>query len=359
MVDYEVIVVGAGPAGSSTALQLTNLQPAMADRILVIDKAIFPRNKLCGGAISTEADRYLKELGIQPNVPSFPINEVEYRFPSRSFVARHENICRIIQREEFDAALLDEVAQRQVGVRQGEAVQRLAIHDDWVDVTTRRATYRAKIVVAADGANSTIRRLCGLATGEHLSRLVEILTPPTVREVFTFVSQRAIFDFSPVQHGIQGYYWDFPSLRHGKPTMNRGLFDSRVLSDRPLPNVKSVFGQSLSEREISLTDYTLCGHPERWFDPEARHSCDRVLFVGDAAGAEPLLGEGISSALGFGILAARAVLDSLAAGDHTFSNYDRRLAAAALGRRLRARRLEARRFYSRGAQWQDIVEFSY
>ncbi len=75
--------------------------------------------------------------------------------------------------------------------------------------------------------------------------------------------------------------------------MNRGVFDSRVRSSRPRAELKPVFEDSLAQREVELDDVHLQGHPERWFDASARHSAPRVLLAGDAAGTEPLFGEGI------------------------------------------------------------------
>lgn len=64
MQDFDIIIVGAGPSGCATALELTNLDPKLANRILLLDKAIFPRVKLCAGGVIKDADAVLRQLGV-------------------------------------------------------------------------------------------------------------------------------------------------------------------------------------------------------------------------------------------------------------------------------------------------------
>jgi flavin-dependent dehydrogenase len=108
--------------------------------------------------------------------------------------------------------------------------------------------------------------------------------------------------------GLQGYYWDFPSLIGGEPYMNRGVFDARIISQRPRARLKDILAESMAARDRSLADYELKGHPLRWFSPDSAFNCPNVLLVGDAAGADPMVGEGISSALAYGKLAAEIIV---------------------------------------------------
>lgn len=71
MSNYEVIIAGAGPAGCSSALQLLNLDPQLAGRVLLLDKAQFPRAKLCAGRLSPDADRALSQLGPKEARPTY------------------------------------------------------------------------------------------------------------------------------------------------------------------------------------------------------------------------------------------------------------------------------------------------
>jgi len=132
--------------------------------------------------------------------------------------------------------------------------------------------------------------------------------------------------------------------------MNRGIFDSRLRRPQAPVPLKQAFEAALHARGVALAECTLLGHPARCYDPAARHSAPRVLLAGDAVGCDPLLGEGITSALGLGILAAETAVDGLARDDLRFRDYERRIRTSAVGRWLRVRRLTAHVFYGRGGR---------
>jgi menaquinone-9 beta-reductase len=350
--EYDIVIVGAGPAGSAAALRLANQNPALAARTVLLDKSTFPRLKLCAGGLTRHADDLLKRLAVQPDVPSFPVHAVSLVFQDLEFTIPWRNAFRVVRREEFDTALVRAVQARGVEVRQGEAVRDLLRDETGVTVVTSRGEYRAPVVIGADGANSIVRQKLGLVRADRISRVLEILTPVDTARAPEFVEHTARFDFTPLLAGVQGYVWDFPSLKQGVPTMNRGLFDARVRPDRPRAELKPVFEVELKERDVNLAEEHLMGHPERWFDARVPHSVPRIVLAGDAAGAEPLLGEGISHALNFGLIAADAVMAALARNDFSFRDYDRRVAGSALGRRLRAKHFLAHFFYGNRARWQ-------
>jgi flavin-dependent dehydrogenase len=351
MNEYDLIIVGAGPAGSATAIQIANTNPALASRSLLIEKGKFPRMKLCAGGVSIHAEHLLRHLCVHPNVPSFPIHVVRIVYEDLELTIRWRHAFRVVRREEFDMALARAAQARGVELREGETVRDLVRDDIGVTIVTDQGQYRAKVVVGADGANSVVRQKLGLVRTGRISRLMEILTPVNPSASPQFNGHTAVFDFTPIGRGVQGYYWDFPSIKQQVPTMNRGLFDGRVRPDRPRVNLKPVFEDELAKREVELDDVHLMGHPERWFDPREPSAVPRVILAGDAVGTEPLLGEGISHALNFGIVAGDAVVDAFARGDFSFSNYSRRVARSALGRRLRFKKLLAHYFYGNRGRW--------
>ncbi len=351
MTDYDIIIVGAGPAGSAAAIQIANRNPDLARRTLMIDKAIFPRPKLCGGGVTTHADALLAQLRADLDVPSFPIQAIKFIYADLEFTFRMQNVFRVVRREEFDAALARCARERGVELREGEALIDLQRDDAGVTVQTKDGTYRAKIVIGADGANSVVRQKLGLVRWDRISRLMEILTPIDATRAPEFVDHTAVFDFTPLARGVQGYYWDFPSVKQGLPMMNRGVFDSRVRPNFPRAELKPVFEDALALREVELDDVHLQGHPERWYDASVKHSAPRVLLAGDAAGTEPLLGEGISHALNFGIFAADAAVAALVRGNFSFADYSRRVAWSALGRQLQFKRAVAHIVYGKRGAW--------
>ena len=134
--------------------------------------------------------------------------------------------------------------------------------------------------------------------------------------------------------------------------MNRGIFDSRVRTERPKAPLKATLRDSLGARERRLEDYRVRGFPIFRYRSRERFSMPRILYVGDAAGADPLLGEGISFALAYGEVAAAEIDDAFARMDFGFEGYRRRVLRNSLLRTLPARAVLARLFYRLSKNWQ-------
>src|SRR5689334_21755676 len=102
---YAVLVVGGGPAGIATALFLAHAAPGLTDRILVLEKERYPREKFCAGAVGARADRLLASIGVTVDVPSAPINGIAFRAMGKTVAVREPGAGRVVRRIEFDDAL--------------------------------------------------------------------------------------------------------------------------------------------------------------------------------------------------------------------------------------------------------------
>ncbi|MGB4870149.1 MAG: FAD-dependent monooxygenase, partial [Candidatus Promineifilaceae bacterium] len=304
----DVLIVGSGPSGTSTALHLVKSRPDWAGRIVVVDKAVHPREKLCGGGITHMGRNVLTRLGLTLEPRHFDVREARLVYQDKSYSFYGNPVFTVVRRDEFDHWLVQTCEKLGIRVRQGEAVRHITLHDEYVEVVTEQAVFHAQTLVAADGSRSFVRQALKWDDASRVARLVEVLTPENAQQDPIFQDRVAVFEFTQMSdYGLQGYYWDFPSYVGGRPFMNRGLFDSRVRSERPKADLKVTLRDSLADRQRDLDDYKLKGHPIRWWDRNGRFSMPRVLLVGDAAGADPLMGEGISFALGYGQVAAQAI----------------------------------------------------
>ena len=349
LTEVDVVIVGAGPAGVSTALHLVHESPDWAQRIVVVDKAIHPRDKLCGGGITRWGEQILERIGHPLEIRSVSVREAQIVYEDLVIPLRGEPVFRVVRRAEFDHWLVRRAEACGVLVRQGETVSGVEVTSRLVRVTTDKGEIRARALVAADGSLSTVRRRLNWNDapndGTRSARLIEVDTPEEPVGSPAFEDGIARFDFSYATGHLQGYCWDFPSYVEERPIMNRGLFDSRVVEKRPRAGLRSIMRTALLARSRELDDYVVKGHPIRRYHTKADLARPRVILVGDAAGVDPVFGEGISFALAYGEIAAAALSDAFSRSDFDFLDYGDRVRAHWLTGQLRWRSLVARLAY--------------
>lgn len=353
---YKILIIGGGPAGLATALHLAQNAPALAADLLILEAASHPRPKICGGGVTFHGEEQLRQLGLRINVPMIQVQRLLFRLGTLVFTTPCPNAMRVIQRNEFDGALADAVAARGLRLQSEEALLDLQSAEGGAVVTTTRGRYLARVVVAADGANSTMRRKLGLRGVPGVARLLNTLTPLEPAQTPAWHMETAVFDFSCVAQGIQGYVWDFPCLVAGRAYMNRGIFDSQITPHAaeprpPRANLKATFLAGLQARSVDLESMHLMGHPVRWFNPAAEFARPHVLLAGDAAGVDALFAEGISYALEYGAVVADAIQDAFARNDFSFADYRARLLQHRLGRSLQRRAFIAKHLYRFRHPW--------
>jgi flavin-dependent dehydrogenase len=161
-----------------------------------------------------------------------------------------------------------------------------------------------------------------------------------------FTANMAVLDLRVLNYGVPGYCWVFPTVSDGEPIVSLGLMAAPFVAGES-SQIKGVFGSWLSGFGLDLRNFELSSHPALRYESKAQCSQPRVLFVGDAAGVEPLFGEGIVSALAYGRLAALSAFEALRDGDLSFSKYEKRVRSSAIGSMMRRRRMIARRLYAR------------
>lgn len=346
---YDIIIVGAGPAGISTALHLAQIAPELVPRTLILEKERHPRPKLCGGGVLPDGEVVLRNLGLDiTEIPHYDVDWSHFDFDGKGMTLRGKRkgtySFRSIRRHEFDAWLAGKARQRGFLIHENTTLKQLTITASDVILETDRGQFHARVVVGADGSNSIVRRAIIPHENLHVARLLEIVTEPKPEASFHKQSD-SYFDFLVISQGIQGYTWDFPAVENGKPVRVRGIYDSNTNRHAPDLSLPEALAEEFARHGLDLENYRLAGHPIRWFDPKTAFSAPGVVLVGDAAGADAVYGEGISFALGYGVLAAKSIKKAFATKDFSFKRYKSAVLWSRMGRSLQFRTGFARLFY--------------
>ncbi|TWE10190.1 geranylgeranyl reductase family protein [Rudaeicoccus suwonensis] len=288
---YDVAVVGAGPAGSSAA----RVAAEAGARVLLLDRAHFPRYKTCGGGLIGPT------LGALP--PGFEV-PVEQEVRRASFTLRGgsyaerdagERILSLVNRADFDAALLDAAKHAGAEVRTGVTVQSVDERCDEVLLLTSAGRVRARAVVGADGSASRIGRHVGVQLAQtDLGLEVELALDEPSRRVW---EGRVHLDWGPTPGS---YAWVFPKQE---------VLTVGVIQAKGAPNeTKTYLTDFVAQQGLShLVEVRSSGHLTRCRRPDSPLGAGRVLVAGDAAGLlEPWTREGISYAVRSGALAGAA-----------------------------------------------------
>jgi menaquinone-9 beta-reductase len=347
---HNIVIVGAGPAGSAAALRIGARRPDLARRTLVLDRHEFPRDKLCAGGVSPLAEAQLARVRAAPDVAACRVTSTEVVVgPRRELLRTTPGYAfRTVQRREFDAALLALARKRGIGVAEGERVTAVDTGRAGVSVVTDRAEYRALAVIGTDGTTGVVRRAVGLPPAERWFAL-EVLEPANPERDAAFAQGRATFDFGPIEAGLGGYCWIFPSRDAGVPVLNCGIAICAPDCARFGKKARSFLVAWLAARGIRCDASSIRGHGGIVYDPEARLGTHRVCVAGDAAGIDPYVGEGIPCALGTGIAAADAVIAAINRGDFDLTRHHEHVRRSPIGRLMERRRLRAHAVYRRDA----------
>lgn len=325
--EYDIIIIGAGPAGCSLALHLANTN----FKIALIDKDTFPRRKVCGGALSERAVNQLKEfpkeLNIYENflqtvnfIESYGLrvftpknNVLEFDFKDQNDQGKIPGFLCI--RSDFDNFMISEVKKHSnIDVFEGEKINEVKITEDEVIAKSEVRSFVGKFIVGADGANSVLRKKY-----PSFKKFSDIGVSVHFKNV-TGLHNDNLIDMYFLKETLPGYFWIF-KLPDGKVNVGIYTTSKKLLKDKSnlkkmireiinkYPNISRRFKDSIQIDKVKGWKLPILF--KRILDKKNLYG-HRYLFIGDSASLiDPITGEGIGNALLSGNYSAIAIKKAL------------------------------------------------
>jgi menaquinone-9 beta-reductase len=328
--NFDVAIIGAGPAGSACAISLAGT----GLRVALIDKASFPRDKICGDALNIDVVNQLALMGgtlaaefaaLQTKTASYGINVFSAKYDSFAIPLYHNKIksCGyVMRRYEFDNFLY-QYAKVQEGIVCFEncTVDSIVQADNEVTVIAGTVQIKAKMLVGADGAHSIVaKKMAGQKVEkQHYSAgLRQYYQGVTGFHDDNLIELHFLKEIAP------GYFWVFP-LPDGRANVGIGMNSAEVakkkLNLRQLMQTLITEHPQLKERFRNATPLeTVKGYGLPLGGKKRTLSGNHFLLVGDAAALiDPLSGEGIGNAVRSGRIAAKHIANCFSANDFSAS----------------------------------------
>lgn len=343
---YDVIIVGAGPAGCATALTLKD----SGLRMLMLERDKFPRDKVCGDAIPARAIKTLK--AIEPALAESFKNFPQKLLTKKTDVIYNDKVLDLYwqidaytcKRVDFDDLLVDAVrANTNTTIVENAKVGKITVTDSGVRVEDKSTgtLYHADVVVGADGANSTVSKQL---TGRGIDRKHHI---GAVRAYYKGVEGLSTDKIEMYLHKdfLPGYLWIFP-VSHAEANVGFGMISRDIAKNNV--NIKKAFNDfihNVPELQQKFKHAApvgkLEGHNLPLGSRGAVLSGDRFLLSGDAGSLiDPISGEGIGNAMWSGKLAAEQIIRSFDNKDFSaayLSRYDKEVYKGELGTEIKMR----------------------
>ncbi len=327
---FDVLIVGGGPSGAACALKLSK----SGLKVALIEKAIFPRDKTCGDALSTDVINQLPMLspqladafsGIAEKVPSYGVKifspDMNYIDIPFIYKGKKSNgyICK---RFHFDNFLFQFVKENtDVEVFEGYTVEEVKQDEHGVTVKTDKDVFKSKMIVGADGAHSVVlRNLSDLKVEkEHYSAGLRVYY-----ENVTAFHEDNFIELYFFNELLPGYLWVFP-LANNQANVGLGMLSSEVAKTKI--NLKETLNHLIKTHPALKKRFknakaleTIKGYGLPLGSKQRDISGERYLLSGDAASMiDPFSGEGIGNAIRCGRVAADHILKCFASDNYSAS----------------------------------------
>lgn len=304
---FDVVVVGAGPAGSTTARYLGD----MGFEVCLLDKSTFPRDKPCGGGFSPRIFERFPYL--RPRKTEFldrVLNVGVLHSPSRRITLKGRAKMAVALRSKFDNVLFEEAHDAGAQCMTGKRAKQVSIRDNGVEVAVNSGeTLSARFVIGADGVNSVVAGDTGLNTTWARNKITACRVaevPAMESKIMNLYDTEGAYHFYANLFGSPGYGWIFPKTE----TINIGV-GIRADRARNMQKVFNCFAHYLISSNLLPQDADISNVKGAivptggTLEPFVHNRC---LLIGDSAGmVNPLTGGGIMYAMEAGRIAASVI----------------------------------------------------
>lgn len=335
--DAEVIVAGAGPAGAVAARTLAG----RGVDTLLVDRAVFPRNKPCGGGLTMRATTRFPWLAAAiKDIDVHTVTKLHLEGPDGSVLDLEagEPVGILVRRVPFDRALVNAAVQAGARLQEGFEITQVSQSSTGVTLQSRTgARLRAPLVVAADGVHSVIAKRLSVNRHWPAHSLALDMMEETPHDTLRAVHSDGVW-ISYAYKGLDGYSYIFPKTHH--VNVGLGCLLSHFKGEMPgrpydlqAEFVASLVASGELDGRSDRGNFTPYLIPVG--GPMARAYRGRVLFTGDSGGfVNGFTAEGIYYAMISGELAGEAIATAGPARDSAGPRY-RKLWRRAVGTELR------------------------
>lgn len=329
IIETDIVIIGAGPAGCSASLYLAQFGIPH----VVVEKEVYPRDKVCGDALSGKVVSQLKKinpawldelkLDTQEFTPSWGVifsapdgNEVAIPFKHKPHETEHSPGF-VTKRVDYDYWLFQKLDRKWAKVLEGTEVKDVIINEMGVSVISDNTEIKAKLLISAEGTRALVAKKYGGYKMEHQHYCAGL------RAYYDGVKglhKDGFIELHFVKESLPGYFWIFP-LPNGQANVGIGML-SKYVSKKKV-NLKKLMLEVLESEKFKerFKDARLQDKIQGWGLPlgskkKRRISGNRFMLIGDSGSLiDPFTGEGIGNAMFSGKWAAEQARDSLATND--------------------------------------------
>lgn len=329
IIETDIVIIGAGPAGCSASLYLAQFGIPH----VVVEKEVYPRDKVCGDALSGKVVSQLKKINpawldelkleTQEFIPSWGVvfsapdgNEVAIPFKHKPHETEHSPGF-VTKRVDYDYWLFQKLDRKWAKVLEGTEVKDVIINEMGVSVISDNTEIKAKLLISAEGTRALVAKKYGGYKMEHQHYCAGL------RAYYDGVKglhKDGFIELHFVKESLPGYFWIFP-LPNGQANVGIGML-SKYVSKKKV-NLKKLMLEVLESEKFKerFKDARLQDKIQGWGLPlgskkKRRISGNRFMLIGDSGSLiDPFTGEGIGNAMFSGKWAAEQARDSLATND--------------------------------------------